>query len=330
MGRLLPFILLILVILGLLIGVPLLLQSDTHRAQLADYLSQRLHHKVLLGKLSSGFFPPALQLHDLAVLQDGQDTPLLRIESLDAPLDWGNLLRAKVVPGGLVFKHWVLFVHRRPNGSWDWDEWLSPISQMSNSVGWPVHKVIWHQGECHWVDRFAQASHELVAQGWEGEWNRDGAQVRISGTVSSGLPVAVTYTFEGKGQFIASPQWSGDLRLADEGRQWLIHLEEKADGLDATGQASSWRWDIALGLAKFYGRWGSPSATVSAGTLLGDWKTHLTVQSQKATFHHLASLGGGQTEATGDLTQRPGDIQGHGKVALQGTLRESIAAVLDF
>ena len=68
MRKILPYILGIFAVLALLISAALLLNPDRYRSQIAATLSQRLKHKVLIGKIEIRYFPPSLFFKHMAVI----------------------------------------------------------------------------------------------------------------------------------------------------------------------------------------------------------------------------------------------------------------------
>lgn len=315
MGRLLPFIVVILVLVGLMVAVPMfLLQPERYHAEITNALSQKLRHTVVIGKMDARFFPPVLRLHEVTVFKSA-DTPLLQADEVDAVPDGSGLLHLRFLPSLLTVIHPVLWGHRQPNGAWDWDEWLMPASELSGKTGWPLHSVAVQDGECHALDTVT--SQEIALNHINGTLNEDQQAMTFSGT-TTGLAAPITLTFEGKGHFGRSPQWSGDARLADEDRQWNIHLDDQNGNLEARGQSALWRWDPFYSLIKFYGR--LPGSATPAGSLplmMQDWKTHFTVDSGSVTFYHAASIGGGLSEVKGGISPSGNTLRLHGEGAFQ-------------
>src|SRR3989344_2398933 len=106
MKRLLPFVVLILLVV-LVLCAPFLLPLDRYRARISDGLSRRLQHPVLIGRLELGLFPPALRLRDLSVMSPSDNTALLRVDQVLAPVSWRALLKARLAPGALHVSGWT-------------------------------------------------------------------------------------------------------------------------------------------------------------------------------------------------------------------------------
>ena len=295
MGRLIPFVLVILIILGIVIGLPILLQPDSHREQLSHYLSQKLRHPVVIGKLDASFFPPVLHLHDVTVMRNDEATPLFRAERVDVTPDWGSLWSLKFVPSGVSFNRWLLDVRRRADGSWDWDEWAH-LSDVTGGLAWPITELAWHQGECHWTDTFSASPQEVSVQSVEGKWERGKQQLKLTGTLM-GLSSPLTLDFNSQ-SFAAFSSWSGDMTLTDASKLWTVHLQDQNQTLTANGQSSEWRTAPLWALLSFYGRWNAAAAT-SAQTVLHDWKSEFVWAGSTLTFNEAGSIDGGTIQVKG-------------------------------
>ncbi len=306
MRRLIPFIVIILVIIGIGVGAPLLLQPDSHRAQLASYISHKLHHPVFIGKCDAVFFPPALRMHEFTVMSSA-DIPLVQIQDVDAQPDWSQLLHFKFVPRGLVLTRPKATVHRRPNGTWDWDGWITG-SSVTESHHWPISSVKIREGQIHWVD--PTAVREISITGVDGSVDDQQQVANFSGALE-GLTSAATITCEAKGHFLSSPQWAGDMRITSDGHPWIIRIENQANRIDAKGQAQEWRWDEFFSFVTFYCRWPKSDSEASHALVMKDWKNHFTVEPGTCTFYHAATISGGLTEVKGDVSPAGGLLRAH-------------------
>ena len=304
MMRLLPFVFLIVVFLAVAIGAPLLLQPDRHKGEIADFLSRQLHHHVLIGKAGMSFFPPALQLQDVSVMTEGDEAVLARIQRIDVQPTWSDLFKARFVPRIVTLQQWVLTVRRRPDASWDWNSWW-PSNPGGAGTGGLPEQVIFHGGECHWVDAYGPVSQEMALQQVEGQLQKNTG--RFAGRLVGG-PAPLALTFEAQGIFGgAHPVWSGELKGVDDNRQWAVHVVQKEGAFDAKGESPEWRADSAAGLFAFYSRWGSATRPSDGPPVLfKDWKNHFSWQASSMTFYHSATVGGGFTELKGDIVSMGG------------------------
>jgi hypothetical protein len=217
--------------------------------------------------------------------------------------DWSNLFKLKFVPSAITFNRWLLDIRRRENGSWDSDEWFQSFTQASVNGGWPLTGVAFHQGECHWVDNFAETSQEIVLQSVEGSLDRAKQNIKLSGKLA-GLAAPLAVEFTGQGHFLTSADWAGDLKLTDQNRSLTLHVEDRNQTLDAQGQAAEWPASQAWSFLSFYSRWkGGASSTSSA--MLSNWKSHFTWTSSSMTFYQAGALDGGPAEIKGEETSGP-------------------------
>ncbi len=319
MRRLLPFVILILLILGAIVAVPLLLQPDRHRAEVAAYLSKRLHHEVTLGKLEAGLLPPTLKMNAVAVLR-ADKTPAMQSDHVDVGLDLASLLRFKIQPASVRLSRWNLTIQRRLDGSWDLDEWTPVGSGGSASEALPIRSASFKDGEVRWVD--LASGRQLAVQSIEGEL--DAAEsAKITGTLATQPPASLTY--EGKG-IVGGPSWSGDLRLGDEGRQWILQLQGQKEGLEAKGQAKQWRLAQAVDLGRFLARLPADVAPVGkADVMLQDWRTQFTCSGSTTSVYHAATIEGGLTEVNAQLLGQADGIH----LRLKGTVQELPVVLLE-
>jgi hypothetical protein len=177
--------------------------------------------------------------------------------------------------------------------------------------------VLWHQGECHFIDAYARAPQDVALQSIEGSLNQRTRQAKLTGTLAGAGPNA-SVAFQGEGHFGASPAWTGDLRLADAGRTWAVHLEDKDGQIDATAEAPEWRADSLWNLVSFYCRWGTSAEAPANPPLLKGWKSHFTFHASSMTFYHAAMIGGGLTELKGEVS----GLGERASVSGAGTLQE--------
>ncbi len=252
MKRLLPFIVLIILILGSIIAVPFLLRPESHRAEITDKLSKFLKHQVVIGPLSLTYLPPTLHLNQVAVMNE-TNNPVLQIESADAVLDIPSLLHLHFAPDTIQLNHPVLTASRRPDGSWDADEWLSGFSGVTGDSAGILHQVSWKSGEVHGMDRYATVPQELVLGSIDGNWDTKLGNVLTVGTFS-GIGAPAHLSLSAKGQFFGTPQWSGDMQLTEGSHSGTLHLEKQGASFDAKGAAGQWSLRTLWHCAKFYGR----------------------------------------------------------------------------
>ncbi|MFA5975430.1 MAG: AsmA-like C-terminal region-containing protein [Elusimicrobiota bacterium] len=304
MKRLLPFVIALVLLIGGLVGLSLLFHPESHRADVSRYLSRHLGHPVQIGKLEALFFPPCLRLQDVTVLQ-ATGTPLFHVKQIDALLDWPSLFQARFVPSGLTFNQWTLFTHRRANGTWDYDEWLGAGFQGDGSDAWPLRTLAFQKGEWQWSASDESGPQELLLKDMDVSFDRNRQTARASGSLTMATPV--TFMFEGKGQFFSQLKWSGELRLAEAGRQWILKMTGSPGAIDVNGQSSEWRLDNAYAFAKFYIHWPGWAVESDKRAVLHDWKTHFVWMASSMTFYHTASLGDGLMEVKGQVSAEVGD-----------------------
>jgi hypothetical protein len=298
MGRLFPYILLILIVIGLVVAVPMLiLQPERHRTEITQMLTQKLGHSVVIGKMDSGLFPPALRLHDVTVFKTTEN-PLLQADEIDATPDWVQLLHLAFVPRQITLQHPVFWIRRLANGTWEGAGELVQSPAIDGNASWPLRMLQVHAGECHWVDTVT--TQDMSLKSLEGAFHFDQSIANFSGT-TVGLAAPLGFTFEAKGHFGRSMQWTGDAHFTDEGRTWNLHLDDQNGKFDTTGESSLWKWDAFNSLVKFYNR-STSGVPGGAAIMMQDWKTHFTVDAESTTFYHSAGIGGGLTEIKGDVS----------------------------
>ena len=303
MKRLLPFIVLILLVVGGIFSVPFLLRPESHRAEITDKLSKLLKHPVVIGQLSMAYWPPALRLGQVQAMTES-GAPFLQIESASGLLDWSALFHLQFVPTELELTHVVLTTKRRQDGSWDIDGWLPSASGSGANVP-PIRRVTWKACEVHAVDAYANVPQELVLGGIDGTWDPKQGTIATTG-IFSGIGAPAHLSLNAKGQFFSPPQWSGDMQLIDGSRSGAFHVEAHAATWDIKGSAAQWSLSNALAFAKFYGR-GSATEAGPAGTLLlENWQLQIHRDADHLTLDHTAAMSGGLSEIKAHVDrQRP-------------------------
>ena len=317
MRKILPYLLALFAVLALGVSVTLFLNPERYRSQIAATLSQRLKHKVVIGKIDAVYFPPSLHLQHLVVLSEQEDKPLLQIESAEARIAWKLLFSGHVAPDRLTFDHWLLYAERRADGSWDWGEWLNPASNLEQSDGWPLKTIEFENGECRLHDPYAVPPSDLVIQSIEASLQRSRRYAKVSG-VLQGMPVPVGISFEGVGQFIVAPEWKGDMILSSENRQWSLHLDQRPGQMTGQSESKEWRADVVEGLLREFSRWPGTLPPPSATPLvLQNWNGQFTVTATSMTFHQTLEVASGQVENKGSVVYASGGPQLHTDLAIQ-------------
>jgi hypothetical protein len=305
MKRLLPFLLIILIIVGGLVALPFLLQTERYRNQLADYLTRRLGHTVVIRQLQIGLLPPSIRLVDVSMLAPQVDTALFYAQTMTVLLDVGALFALKVAPQALAVDRWQAIIRRKADGSWAWDEWVPSLAQLPAEEHWPLSRVTLGSGEVHALDPYSAGAQELVAQVHDAGLDRARQVASASGGLSSGSTSA-NFVFQGQGHFFGAPQWTGSLQWSSQNRQWVIDLKNQGDRLEAHGQSAEWPFDFVLGLLRFYSRWDTPIAATPEPLLLRQWDWQVAAQSAQVTFTETSMVGGGQEQIDGSVTLSPG------------------------
>src|SRR6266478_5389183 len=118
MKRLLPFVFLILLLLGGIVGVPYLLQPERHRQEITSTLSALFKMPVAIGPMSMSYLPPTLRLEQVSVLNNGQNS-ILQVGTASVPLDWTALIHLQFAAQEVELSHWRLDIRRKPDGGWD-------------------------------------------------------------------------------------------------------------------------------------------------------------------------------------------------------------------
>jgi hypothetical protein len=316
MKRLLPFIALV-ILVGLIASLPMILSQDRYRNQLSAHLSQRLERQVVIGKLNAGYFPPSFKLRDVTVFNPAGDAPLLQIELLQAKMSLSALLRGAIVPRMVLLKGWTATVHRSRDGRWAWDEWISPTVRLGTHGIWPLETINFDRGELRAVDPYGPGPEDFVIQVQQGEWERDKQYMAINGVFSS-LPAPVKFLFQGSGRFVSEPEWSGDIALHDENRQWKMDWKVQAGLIEAKGHSAAWRFDSAYAFLRYYSRLPLPPPASGSSAVLENWKNQFNWQAERLSFTQSAGIAGGQSEVAGYVLFGSDRPTAHVDMALRG------------
>ncbi|OGR92676.1 MAG: hypothetical protein A2992_10235 [Elusimicrobia bacterium RIFCSPLOWO2_01_FULL_59_12] len=326
MKRLLPFVVLILLVV-LVLCAPFLLPLDRYRARISDGLSRRLQHPVLIGRLELGLFPPALRLRDLSVMSPSDNTALLRVDQVLAPVSWRALLKARLAPGALHVSGWTATVHRKRDGTWAWDEWLVPAARLGGDAGWPVNAITFDRGECQVVDTHGAATERLVIQILQGGWERGRQYMSING-VFTNLPAPVSFLFQGSGHFLSNVQWTGVLGLTEGDRQWKLECKTMGGRFQASGRSDEWRFDTAYAVLRYYARLPVAPPPASPSVLLRHWESQFDRQGNTLSTTQSATLADGRAEATGTVLFDPQLPTATVQLGLQGVKLQPVETAL--
>ncbi len=322
MKRLLPFVVLILLLLAGIISVPFLLRPESHRQEITDTLSKLLKRPVVIGQISMGYLPPTLRLGPVAVMNDAGN-PILQVETASAPLDWTALFHLRLIPQEVELHRWSLSILRKPGGTWDLEDWLPGASELSGAKAWPLRQVRWKEGEIHWVDRYASVPQELVLSTVEGQWDPRPETIETQAAFT-GIGAGVRLTFNAKGHFFSSPEWSGDLELKDQDNSAAFHLVKNADVLDAKGQSSKWRLATAISFLKFYGRGSAASVDSASPLVLENWQMHAKMGKTHLSFEHDDRISGGLSEIKGTIDAQAAGPLLHAEIAMRDVPAEAV------
>ncbi len=322
MKRLLPFVFLILLFLAGIISVPILLNPERHRQEITDTLSKLLKRPVVIGPMSLGYLPPTLNLQQVAVMKDAGN-PALQIGSASAPLDLMALVHLQFAPQEIEFSHWTLTILRKPDGSWDIEDWLSGSVGLSTAKNWSLRQVRWKEGEIHWADPHGKIPQDLVLSTVEGHWDPRPESLDTQGSFSS-IAAGTHVTLSAKGQFFSSPQWAGDLQLSDAGNAAAFHVTKSADVLDLKAQSAKWRLANALAFLKFYGRGAAASVDATSSLSIDNWQFHANTQKGHSTFEHSATISGGPNEVKGTIDKGAAGLLVHAEIAMRDVPAEAL------
>jgi hypothetical protein len=327
MRRLIPYILLILIVVGIVVGGPILLHQDQYRLRISEVLSQKLNHKVIVGKLDAGLFPPALKLRDVVLMNPAADSALFQVGEITMSLDLSSLFHLSLVPQSLSFHGWTAIIHRKLDGGWDWAEWLGPATQLHEQAAWPVSTVSLDRGELHAIDPYGPQREEFVVQVLQSQWDRGRQYISVNGVLTS-LPAPVSFLFQGSGRFASNAQWTGVLDLTDENREWKLDCKVNDSHTEVSGQSAQWRFDTAYTMLRFYGRLPVSPPVPSPSTFLKQWDTHFDWQGSSLTFSQNANLEDGRSEAKGEVDYEPGRSHARVDLAIQNVKVQALESVL--
>lgn len=323
MKRLLPFVVLILLVIGGLFSIPYLLRPEVQKARLAQSLSKTFRHPVVIGDLSISVLPPTLRLSKLAVTSaDGQ--PFIYVENASAPLSLSGLFKLKAEPEQIELIGWKAVLTRKIDGGWDTREWWPVDQGLAGAKSWTLSRVHLQQGEIRWVDPWAAAPQEMVLSMVEGSWNPRPETLEARGTFSA--PVSgINVTLGAKGQFFSQPQWSGDLEWSEQGNSFLAQISRGANGFSVKGQSSKWRLASLTPFFQAFAR--IPRGPQDAGSLvLEKWQLSAQETSGSIQVEHASLIGGGQSEAKLTLTPGAAGLAAHLEGAVSGVPVEALLA----
>ncbi len=312
MRKILPYFLVLFALAALVVSGVLFLNPERFRTQITASLSQRLKHKVVIGKIEAAYFPPSLHLHHIVVLNASEDKPLLQAEDVYVQIAWKQILHKRFVPDRLRFDHWLLYAERRQDGSWDWGEWLNPASSLDSTDGWPLDVVSFENGECHLTDPYASSS-ALVVRSISAELRRKNRFAKVSGLLQD-LPAPVRVSFEGAGQFVVAPEWKGALQLSADNQDLVVHLDRQPSQLVGRIESKAWPADIVYTLFKFYARQSTP---IHASVPAQNWNGQFSVFASSLVFTQSFEAGSGRVESQGRVNYSAAGPQLHLEWALK-------------
>jgi hypothetical protein len=305
-----------------IVSVPILLNPERHRQEITDTLSKLLKRPVVIGPISMSYLPPTLHLEQVAVMKE-PGNPLLQIGSTAAPLDWVALLHLQFAPQEIELSHWTLTVLRKPDGSWDITDYLVGTSGLTTVKSGTLRQVRWKEGEIHWSDPHGKVPQDLVLATVEGHWDPRPETLDAQGAFSS-IVAGTRVSFNAKGQFFSSPQWTGDIQFSDGGNAATFHVTKNADALDLKAQSAKWRLANALAFLKFYGRGSVSSVDAASSLALDNWQFHASTQKGRTTFEHSATIAGGPNEVKGTIEKGVPSAQVHADIAMRDVPAETV------
>jgi len=127
----------------------------------------------------------------------------------------------------------------------------------------------------------------------------------------------VRLSFNARGQFLSSPQWSGDLQLIDPPNTGAFHIEKKPGSFDLKGGAPSWSLANALAFGKFYGRGTATGIISDKPLMLENWQLHAGGAANRLAFENSATITGGLSELKGVVEPTPTGPRTHFEAALK-------------
>lgn len=322
MKRLLPFVILIILVIGGIVSIPFLLRPEVQKARIADTLTKVFRHPVIVGDLSIGYLPPSLQISKIAVTNT-QNEPILQVDKVTAPLNLAALVRMKVAVDQIELAGWKATITRKVDGRWNAGEWWPGQSGFSDAKSWPLNRVHWQQGEIRWVDPFSATSQEVVLSLVEGSWNPRPETLEAHGSFSAPFTGA-DLSIAAKGQFFNQPRWTGELEMTEQGNSVLCQLSYGADGFTMKGQSSKWRLSSAAALTQFLTRLPRASQNAAAALTIDNWQFQSREAAGKVEFSQTATISGGQAEAKGTLTPTPRGVALHLEAAASAVPAEAL------
>lgn len=297
MRRLLPFIIVIVVLIGLVAAIPLLLSSNRYKPQVEQALSKRLNHRVTMQTLNVKLLPPALELENVAVFGTGQSNPVFEAPSIRAPLALPMLLKAKIVPSEAIITKGILWVRRQPDGSWV-SVPLTNASGASVDSGLPVDRIVLKDSMINFLDSFAPTEQRLQAQNLNGEFFPSKKTVSLQGQLL-GMATPLTLKLETKNGGTALSLTESNSTLT---ARWLKSPVGPAMRIESV----VWRWDNLWSLARFFGRFSANLPGAPEPLLIRHLSADVQTTSSSTTYKLTAKLDKGDVEAQGSVLSQSG------------------------
>jgi len=292
--RIVPFVVLIVLVIGLLVTPFVLFRPDRYKQTLIDHLSKAFGHPVLISKVEGGYFPPTLRISGLSVLKS-DDQRYLQMDRADAKLPWSALWGKSATPSQLSVQGFQITLSRRADGSWDTEEWLPALSGSSTAARTSIPMDL-RGGQIRWVDAYAPVPAELTATGVEGRL--ESAALKLKGELANG--VATAFQLETQGVW-GNREGSGELRFGEGGRSIAFRVERQAGQFKCDVESTEWRLDQLWALARFGLRLRKEDATPSGSPYLRNLKAQYTVAAGTTTFASTAGLDQGSMELKGSV-----------------------------
>ena len=321
--RLLPFIIGLVILVGLILAPFLLFHPERYRPLLIQKMSAAFGgHSVLIGKIEGGYFPPSLTIHDVSVLK----TPDIRyghIDAIQAQLGWAALTSPQAPFQDITISGFQATFSRRVDGTWDTEEWWPKGG--SNLLGSAGHTTVnFHAGELHWIDAYAPGRTDASASSVDGQWQK-GSELSLKGNLSGAL-LPATFTLQTSGLF-GKGDGGGELKISESNHTALIKLERHGDQWSAQGESAEWRLDHAWSWLRFAARLRPNESPAAGSSLLRQWSFSLKRDGTTQLFTHHAALDGGMTEANAKA-QMEGPLRvWRGSLAVQQVPVTSLATV---
>jgi len=311
--RLVPFILVIVLAVGLLVTPFALFRPDRYKQTLIDQFSKAFGHPVLISKVEGGYFPPTLKMVDLSVLQSG-DARYLHVDRAEARLPWSALWGAAPMPSQLTVQGFQVTIQRRADGSWDLNDWLSVFSGASSGGSRAAVPLVLSGGQVRWIDAYAPQKTELVAEGVEGRLTA--AALQLKGNLS-GAAIPTAFQLDTQALW-GNREGSGELRLTDGARSATLRLQRQAGQWKCDADSVEWRLDHLWSLSRFVLRLGREEGSASGSPFVRNWKAQYASTVGTGTFSSSAGLEQGAVELKGTLQSVAGIPVVRLGLALQG------------